>query len=330
GWLIIKFGTQPRAFSDAYALTMRFPSAGTLASGSEVRCAGVLVGHVRKIDPQKQFLGGVRIVADIETKYSIPADSRAVINTGGLTLAKQTIELVVNPTASAKMLTKDGKAELPGEVVSGFEGLIPADVREQTVALSRALIVLSEDLHTLFRPQMLDAVDTVPTTGPDGRLVATTQPLANLSTVVQRMDITLRRMTELLDARNGDVSVFLANMRAASENAKDVTTTLKTFAQRAVVVADDADKTFATATAQLKRIGDSLAVNSVQLAGALDKLNKSLGAIADGKGTAGRLINDPALYENMLLASDRLHKTIIELQDLVKQWKADGVRVKLK
>lgn len=322
-WMIVRFGAAPRAFANTYALTMQFPSAGTLAEGSEVRCAGVLVGHVRTIKPARKFLQGVSITADIDANYTIPADAVAVINTGGLTLSKMSIELMVPPGARPAMLPRDGTAKLVGEVRTGFEGLIPTDVRQ-------SLVLLADDLHVLFRPQSLAATDAVATTGPDGRLIAATQPVGNISTVVQRMDQTLRRMNELLDARHGDVSMLLANMRQASEDAKTVTASLKTFADRAVVVANNADQTFQTATTQLKRVGDALVDNSVKLSASLDNLNKSLAAVADGKGTAGRFIHDPALYENMLLAADRLHKTIIELQELAKQWQAEGVRIKLK
>ena len=157
------------------------------------------------------------------------------------------------------------------------------------------------------------------------------------------MDLLLARMNELLAAQ-GDVGQTLANARRLSESALEIARTIQDFSSRAVLVADSANATFhaattqverigdeaaatmQTANAQLKRIGDDLHGNSTQLAQSLDTLNKALTAIAEGKGTAGKLLNDPALYETLLLAGDRLHKTIIELEQLVKQWRAEGVQ----
>jgi len=329
GWMIITFSTQPRVFSKTWVLRMNFPNAASVAEGSDVRVSGVLVGHVRTVRPINGFLEGVQVVADIEGGYDIPRQAEASIQTGGLGLAKSAIEIEIPPGAGPEILPKDGQAVLQGQVVSGMERLFPAAALRQVV----------EDMHQLLQPLSPEEID---------RRAAASQPAnGNLSTVVQRLDQVIERMNVLL-AGHGDIAVTLANLHKVSANAVEISETFKDFANRAVLVADSANVAFRTATtqldriggdagaamqtanAQLKRIGDAMYDNSAQLAKALDTLNRALSQIAEGKGTAGRLLNDPALYESMLLATDRLHKTIIDMQALVQKWQAEGMQIKLK
>ena len=130
--------------------------------------------------------------------------------------------------------------------------------------------------------------------------------------------------------RTRDVAATLANLRKASENAIEISRTMQDFATRAVDVAKTANGAFHVATTQLDRVGESLYDNSARLAKGLDSLNRALAQLAEGKGTAGKLLNDPALYESLLLASDRLHGAIIDLQALLRKWEAEGIGLKLK
>ena len=301
GWLVLKFGTAPRAFSNTYTVRIDLPTGGGLSDGSDVRANGIVVGHVRGVHPVKNFTAGVEVVADIEVGLDIVAprdgDGKA-------------------------MLPKDGSARISGLIVSGFENLIPPRMLADFNTLSQSMTAVAADMHQLLQPRSVEAVD---------HPGASTRPeFGNLSTIAQRMDALLKRMNELLKPGEGDVAATLANLRKASEDAIEISRTMQEFSNQAVAVAKSANGAFHVATTQLDRVGESLFDNSNRLAKGLDSLNKALALIAEGKGTAGKLLNDPALYESLLLASDRLHAAIIDLQALLRKWEAEGIQLKLK
>jgi phospholipid/cholesterol/gamma-HCH transport system substrate-binding protein len=51
--------------------------------------------------------------------------------------------------------------------------------------------------------------------------------------------------------------------------------------------------------------------------------------IDTGDGTAGRFVNDGRLYENLLENTEQLDKLLQNLRDLVAEFRADGIKVKL-
>jgi hypothetical protein len=46
-----------------------------------------------------------------------------------------------------------------------------------------------------------------------------------------------------------------------------------------------------------------------------------------GDGTVGKLLNDPALYQNFNDAAERIQKAVDEMKLLIEKWKAEGVPV---
>ena len=97
------------------------------------------------------------------------------------------------------------------------------------------------------------------------------------------------------------------------------------------------------ATVTANRIGslaDALANDAAALrAGALPVLDRASGALQEleqlmvaarsGKGTAGRLIQDPALYEGLADAAKRLDEALAKLNLLLDKIRAEGLGVEL-
>ena len=52
--------------------------------------------------------------------------------------------------------------------------------------------------------------------------------------------------------------------------------------------------------------------------------------IESGEGSAGKFINDPKLYNNLIEVSDQMTQLLKEFRQLVKKWKASGLEIKLK
>jgi len=62
----------------------------------------------------------------------------------------------------------------------------------------------------------------------------------------------------------------------------------------------------------------------------LDSLDKAVNAMAQGKGTTGRLINDPRLYDGLVDLTRSLKSTTDDLNVLMRKWKDEGVGLNLK
>jgi hypothetical protein len=62
---------------------------------------------------------------------------------------------------------------------------------------------------------------------------------------------------------------------------------------------------------------------------ALEELNRVLIAARTGDGTIGRLMKDPALYEGLTDAANRLNEALAKINLLVEKIRAEGVDVEL-
>lgn len=66
---------------------------------------------------------------------------------------------------------------------------------------------------------------------------------------------------------------------------------------------------------------------SEQLNETLKQLRVTLAAVNDGKGTAGKLINDPALYDNLLDTSQELQLAVSQLKHLAADAREKGIKI---
>jgi phospholipid/cholesterol/gamma-HCH transport system substrate-binding protein len=81
-WFAIQAGAGMAIGHSSYPVNARFTNVGGLKSGSQVLIAGVLVGHVKKIDLNPQYAAIVHL--DIENGVHLPSDTIASIKTSGI------------------------------------------------------------------------------------------------------------------------------------------------------------------------------------------------------------------------------------------------------
>jgi phospholipid/cholesterol/gamma-HCH transport system substrate-binding protein len=94
---------------------------------------------------------------------------------------------------------------------------------------------------------------------------------------------------------------------------------------------------FEPAMASLDEISENVRIlsgnlieTSDHLSTLLITLNRSAEKLDAGTGTAGMLINDPALYQELLLVSRQLNEAILQYTELAKQWQEQGVEIQMK
>lgn len=110
----------------------------------------------------------------------------------------------------------------------------------------------------------------------------------------------------------GNLEKILANLADASEHAE---ATIEEFRQFAA----SGNKTFTA----MVGTSEELSKSAAQLRLILEKINS-------GEGSAGRIINDGRLYENLLENSQQMEVLLEELKSFVSEAREKGLRVKLK
>ncbi len=62
----------------------------------------------------------------------------------------------------------------------------------------------------------------------------------------------------------------------------------------------------------------------------LHSLQKTVDTLNEGEGTAGKLLNDPKLYDNLVHVTEQMDEMIKDFRRLAKTWETQGMGVKLK
>ena len=126
------------------------------------------------------------------------------------------------------------------------------------------------------------------------------------------------------DAENkANLKAALANLADASQQAGDAIRQLKEASAAGKTMLQNAD----IRTAQLTT---SLIATSDKLGEVMTNLDSILTKVNDGEGTAGKLVNDGRLYEQLLEDSKQLHLVLQDLKSFVAESKEKGIPLKLK
>jgi phospholipid/cholesterol/gamma-HCH transport system substrate-binding protein len=336
GVLVVLFGRGPTQMlgGPGYPLHIVFDTAGGVREGNPVTLAGIRVGRIDSISfvSTERFDQGVRVTAIIRDEYrgKIPQGSTAVTTEPGLGLGRPPIEIVPGDPRLGHL---QPDAEIRGTMRRAVDAIVPEDIRftfDRTAAqvgeAAAALRPVLDDLHEILVKRTPGDVDR-----PDG-------PPGNLASAAVRIDSALGHFNEVL----GDPQVkshlreAVANFHAVSEDARQMTADLQTGVKEAKEVVSSARLLMESTQNAVERIDAEVVSVSrsartvlEQASDGLGLLNETLGRIARGEGSLGRLSQDPKLYEALLLTVDRLAVTVEEVRLLVKEWQKGRIRVAL-
>lgn len=322
GWLVVMFGEAPTWLvgGRTYVVHVYFNELRGLTVGTEAEMNSVQVGSVSDIRPRDlaQPTLGVDVVLEIYEEYRIPDDAVARVHQAAM-VGRPLVVIDVRHASADRFVATDGQGVLSGELVSPFDQLIPRDLvttfqrtANEIGNLAEALKPAAADLHGLLEERTIGQVEADPND----------QVSANLYTAIQRMDLALKHINELLgDGEMRDnLKETIANFKATSERMGTAVETLGSFAVKADSVAGKAD-------AQIDGLMGKMVDSVDTLSRTLDHVEVVARDIADGRGTAGKLMTDPRLYESLVLTAQRLEATIGDLQALVRQWQEKGLKL---
>jgi phospholipid/cholesterol/gamma-HCH transport system substrate-binding protein len=320
GWLIMIFGEVPRWVKNTYAVEIRIDDAQGLAAGSRVKLNGVDIGEVDKIQLPEDPTQGVNLTAHIRSSMRIPQPAEVTASTGMLGGGAMINIKPLPPKEGQKItyLPTDGSGKLVAHFSSLTNDLAAMTRRmEQQFApqfqnLTRVSdkIVEFADTYVALGNQMKALVEQRSPADVDAGKVA-----GNLSTILARADQRVADLKQAVDGLNkllGDPKLQ-EQLRETVANARDMTAN----ANKLAISANDKID-------QLTR----------KLMSAADDLSKTLssmdGLVTDaraGKGTMGKLMQDPAMYDNFSDAAAKLGDAIKDLRLLIQKWKAEGLPV---
>ncbi len=306
--LLMIIGGLSQNFGGGYQVTIISPDAAGLHEGSRVTYSGIDVGRIESVRFQESPKIGVVAVALITTEgLELPDDVTATI-VNPLLGGSATAALTREPGPVDGYFPTDGSAEIAGAPAVDFSK-VAAELRnalggpmeefkrisDNFDALSNEWTLVGENVNLLVEMRSTDAVDN-------------DEAVGNVATVMARADKRLAELKLAIDGINqyvndeelrDDVRSTAANAKVLSQRVNDSMDTLKA---RYVAVADD-------------------------LSAVIQSMKKLTDKTLEGGGTLSKLISDPALYENLNDASERLKAAIDDARLLVEKWKTEGLPV---
>jgi phospholipid/cholesterol/gamma-HCH transport system substrate-binding protein len=289
-WMILQFANKAASFflTSGTKITLNAPRAEGIADGSPVTYKGVNVGRVtgvRRVLNPKSP-GGEDIIIDALIK----ADPPLPANLHGR--IKQTSLL-------------GGSSQIALEPVEVRPSTGPAN---GSVATRVGTLAENANLQADFVPDIASLGDNI-------------------------RDLTVSIQDIIGDPKVKDnIKVSLANIRATTESAATLGKKLESLSDKFDKGIDNANGTMTDMRAtvkdvrgEIKRMSDSLNQRLQQVAESLQHVQSIAAKLDIGEGTAGKLINDEKLYQNLSETAEELNLMVKDMRRLIQQWEQEGI-----
>lgn len=298
-YLLMKFRDLPLFVSkfQSFEILVNFPEVPGIQKDTPVNYCGVQIGRVRYVgDPQiaetdtGRKVHKVEVTISINNKFvDIPDDVDVVIMKRGL--GSSYIELHDKPEKEPVGFLHN-EMVLEGHVSMASE-FFPPEVQKKLENLVDSIAALAKNMN---------------------EVVGDSDNQANI-----------KQTLENVAAATAQARQTLASIQTFSDTGTDKMEILEPKVGEAI---DSFQKFSDTGTEKLDVLGQKVGDAVDQLEGALSQMRQLMAKIDSGDGTAGKLVNDGRLYENLLESSRELDLMLEQL----KRWAADarekGIRIK--
>lgn len=299
--LVLTIGIRARLFEDQYPLRAAFRDIQGLVVGAPVRLAGLTVGSVQRItfsadlaDPRIH----VDVAVDRRFQSRIREDSMATIGTMGL-VGDKVFEITVgseraNVLQPGELLKSDEPIDFTRLVSQGGE------VMEGVTGASQAL---KEILERLEEGQGL--LPTLISEEAGGELI---RDLAVAGKNLRKLSERAERGEGLLGAllaEKKDLPLFESLHRSAARLEETLKKVQEGDGLLHAVIYEEGGKSLMTDTRRAVEVGEETLQDLRVVAADLKRIT---GALAEGEGTLGALLQDPTVYEdlsNLLRGAER-------------------------
>lgn len=283
----------------------RFRDVGNVRVGAAVVLRGVRAGRVERIQLGRD--GWVELAMRLDPEVQLPRDPVVLLNESSLfgewqaTITEESAiprdETVSRQIAEARAA---GGSMLPGATLP--------DIAQLTAVAGRIagdVATVAGRVEVAFDDQAARELRT---------------SIRNFATMSATLEQAVRSQSRNLDALAGDLRLGMSRLAGSAESVQRVAQRIDSSTSTGQVrhIVDDV----ATAAAQLKETSEEVRTMSRQLTrsqgqleAVLHRSDSVMAKINAGQGSAGLLVNDPALYRN----SDSL---VTELRGLIADFKA--------
>ncbi|MBN1358943.1 MAG: MCE family protein [Sedimentisphaerales bacterium] len=304
GWMIFKFGDLPTTVTQmrSFQVYVQFPTAPGVQKDTPVRFAGYQIGrvtHVMAPEVRKDLETGQEYhqtvcVLSINKRYvNIPSNVAIKLMTRGL--GSSYIELKVDPDKLPAPPRDPNQPDTiylqDGMLVQGSAGMTSEFFPEESQEKLNSLV---EDIGAFIS----NANDII---GDDENKGNIKDTLAHLSEATKNASTAMEKATEMM----ADAERTLADFRTLATTGTETAKSVDAKAQRLVGALIGATGEVSRAVAQLRL--------------ALEKVN-------EGQGTAGKLVTDGKLYENLLESTEQLNVLLKDFKDLIDKVSEKGIR----
>lgn len=334
--LLMLFGYLPTLLSPGYAVKARIADSQGINDASRVWLYGIDIGRVEKIEllpfPQRGVQLTLRIRQDVRLPEGTVASVNAPLLGGTPSISLDTSQIDLEQE-SLRYLPTDGSAALHTDLQpSSLESRVAQELRSALESAAGSLQSqfgsrldkfdkLADQLDELA-VQWIEVgrnVNQITSPRNPADVDAGKQP-GNLASAVARLDQRVADLKDSLDAIGqwtGD-ETLRADIKAAAANARSLTEKFDTSLDQISDVA-------AKAEGHMEKLANRFIASADDLSGSIQTLQSTLTDLRQGKGTLGKLLNDPAAYDNLNDAFQRVGLAADEMKILLEKWRKEGL-----
>ena len=293
-------------FAGTYELRTQFDDAQGLIRGSTVQVSGVRVGAVDEVQLTPD-MKAVAVRFHLDEGVQVPQGSYASIS-GFQTFGGVRLEIVPGPATNP--------AVEPGGMIPGRSGGILGNLTDRA-------------------PELIDRVDTLLLNaglafeGINPAINQADRTFLDISNNVNRIGAqasgAVAQLDQLLRSSNADLSTSLAGLREASTSlnrlvqaeqvrVSQILTNLEGLTGGLNTFSEENSDSLAMAVQNLNMVMTRLNRNLAALETTSTNLDRIIARIDRGEGTIGLLINDPALYNELVGTTRSMNELLEDLQ----------------
>lgn len=282
GGMILIFAGLPQMFQAGYEIKIKFDATYDAYEGDPIHLIGMRVGRITKI------------------RFSDPADpARGVTFT-----ARIDSDVRLPGNVKAFLFTK-------GLIGSAYVELKPDGPEQLDPSTGKPIKFLPTDRVTIIEGVHIGSGLLPEELTP--ALKGLSKLADNLNRLIAPKPPDAPTTTQAAGAPGG--------LEGTIEKLNATLDALKNFAVDARESTRQLSKTASTAEGRINELAEKLIENAEKISTLMTVMNKTVMKIESGKGTAGLLINDPALYNNLLETSRQMSGMLEEFRQLIQIWK---------
>ncbi|MDE0888277.1 MAG: MlaD family protein [Phycisphaerales bacterium] len=309
--MLLAFGSLRELGRDAYDVTVRLNRAGGLRYGSQITLDGVPIGVVDAVALELGEANPVRVTCRLDEWVRIPVVHMVQVETALIGGGTRLSVLSLDPNGGRAVFMPDDVPPLTGKFLSLDESLIQAlDSKMLPVTESFKEVGALAAVYGDLGRRLNEMVGADP------------EDEEGLTASVVRINRTLAEAERAFNIAGewlGDEQL--------REDAKQAVFKANLFIERAADAAVAAGELATELGREAPAFMARLAITADAVDATLTEVRRVIRTAGEGEGTVGKLLNDPALYNDLDDAARRLDATLATLSTLIDAIKAEGVKV---